>query len=273
MKDRLAIALFLLLLAGRAACAEHESMTGKMPARPHFVVIYADDLGYADFVMQTDAVVGRVLEAIDGSGAADRTLVLFTSDNGCAPYIGAADLERQGHYPSGPLRGYKSDAWEGGHRVPFIVRWPGVVKPGRVCGRLVHQADLMATFAVIVGQHLPGNAGEDSFSLLPLLQGEDREVREMAVSQSMRGLPAVRRGPWKLICGKGSGGWTQGEDDHPAQLYHLEDDLPETRNLYADRPEIVAQLNESFRRLVQEGRSTPGPAQANDVPVRWQSLP
>ena len=120
-------------------------------------------------------MVGRVLDAIDDSGAADRTLVLFTSDNGCAPYIGVADLEQQGHFPSGPLRGYKSDAWEGGHRVPFIVRWPGVVEPGSVCDRLVHQADVMATFADIVGQPLPDNAGEDSFSLLPLLEGEDRD--------------------------------------------------------------------------------------------------
>ena len=227
---------------------------------------------YADFVMQTDAVVGRVLDALDGSGAADRTFVLFTSDNGCAPYIGAGDLQRQGHYPSGPLRGYKSDVWEGGHRVPFVVRWPGVVQPGRVCRRLVHQADLMATFADIVGQELPENAGEDSFSLLPLLQGEDCEVRETAVSQSMRGLPGVRRGPWKLIFGKGSGGWSPGEDDYPAQLYQLDEDLAESRNLYADRPEVVAQLNELFRRLVEEGRSTPGSSQANDVPVRWKAV-
>jgi len=227
---------------------------------------------YADFVMETDAVAGQVIEAIDNSGAADRTLVLFTSDNGCAPYIGAADLERQGHFPSGPLRGYKSDVWEGGHRVPFIVRWPGVVEPGRVCDRLVHQADVMATFADVAGRRLPDDAGEDSFSLLPLLRGEDRDVRETAVSQSARGLLAVRRGPWKLIFGKGSGGWTKGSDAHPAQLYNLEDDLPEKQNRYADRPETVTQLDELMKRLIQNGRSTPGPARANDVPVRWRSL-
>ncbi len=223
---------------------------------------------YADFVMETDAVVGQVLEAID----AERTLVVFTSDNGCAPYIGAADLEQQGHYPSGPLRGYKSDVWEGGHRVPLIVRWPGVVRPGRICDRLVHQADLMATFAQIVGRPLPPNVGEDSFSLLPLLEGEDRDVRETAVSQSARGLLAVRRGPWKLIFGPGSGGWTKGKDAHPAQLYHLQDDLPESQNLYADRAETVTQLDALMQDLVRNGRSTPGPVQQNDVPVRWKPL-
>ena len=227
---------------------------------------------YADFVMETDAVVGRVLKAIDDAGTVGRTLVLFTSDNGCAPYIGAADLERRGHYPSGPLRGYKSDAWEGGHRVPFIVRWPGVVEPASLCERLVHQADVMATFADIVGQPLPDTAGEDSFSLLPLLHGKDPEVRETAVSQSMRGLLAVRRGPWKLIFGKGSGGWSPGEDVHPVQLYNLTNDLSEMHNLYADRPDIVTQLDELMKHLVHDGRSTPGSDQPNDVPVRWKPL-
>ena len=92
---------------------------------------------YADFVMETDAVVGRVLEALERSGTAGNTLVLFTSDNGCAPYIGAAEMEAKGHFPSGPLRGYKGDAWEGGHRVPFIARWPGSVRPDTECTRAV----------------------------------------------------------------------------------------------------------------------------------------
>ena len=101
--------------------------------------------------METDAVVGRVLEALEKSGVADNTLVVFTSDNGKAAYTGAAELEKLGHYPSGPLRGYKASVYEGGHREPFIVRWPGVVQPGSVCGQLVHQADILATLADIFG--------------------------------------------------------------------------------------------------------------------------
>ncbi len=138
--------------------------------------------------------------------------MIFTSDNGCAPYIGVKELEAKGHYPSGPLRGYKSDVWEGGHRVPFILRWPGVVQPGTVCNQLVHQADLIATFADVFDVKLPAGAGEDSYSLLPLIKGDDKPIREHAISCSIRGLPSLRQGSWKLILGKGSGGWTAGQD-------------------------------------------------------------
>lgn len=224
---------------------------------------------YADFVMETDAVVGQVLAALEKSGEADSTLLVFTSDNGCAPYIGAADLEAKGHYPSGPLRGYKSDAWEGGHRVPFVVRWPGVVKPGSTCGQLVHQADLMATFADVLGQKLPGNAGEDSFSLVPLLKGGNKPVRENAVSAGMNGTPAVRLGPWKYIPARGSGGWTKGGDQsQPVQLYNLADDIGEAENLAARQPERVAAMKALLEKLITRGRSTPGTPQKNDVKVR-----
>ncbi len=223
---------------------------------------------YADFVMETDAVVGRVLDALEASGAAASTLVVFTSDNGCAPYIGKADLEAMGHYPSGPLRGAKADAWEGGHRVPFIVRWPGVVKPGGVCGQLVSQADLLRTFAEVWGAALPDNAGEDSFSLLPLLRGEDRPVRENAVSAAMRGTPAVRSGAWKYIPAPGSGGWGEGGDQsQPVQLYNLADDIGETKNLAAAMPEKVAEMQALLEKLIIDGRSTVGAKQGNDVEV------
>lgn len=229
----------------------------------------------ADLVMETDDVVGRVLEALDAAGAADNTLVVFTSDNGFAPYVGARHLEAQGHFPSGPLRGYKADAWEGGHRVPLVVRWPGVVRPGRVCDQLVHHADLMATVADILQATLPDAAGEDSFSLLPLLRGSDQPVREDAVSHGSRGVPALRLGHWKMIFGPdGGGNWSNQSatppDGHPAQLYDLAADLGETKNLYADHPDLVAKMTARMEAIVAAGRSTPGAPQKNDVPVNWK---
>ena len=146
----------------------------------------------ADLVLETDAVVGRVLDTLEQTGVAGDTLVIFTSDNGFAPYTGAAELEARGHFPSGPLRGYKADAWEGGHRVPFLVSWPGIVKAGGVNGQLIHHADLLATLADILGAELSANAGEDSVSLLPLLRGEDTPVRKHAISQGSDGLLALR---------------------------------------------------------------------------------
>ena len=222
---------------------------------------------YGDFVMETDAVVGRVLDALENSEVVEDTLVLFTSDNGCAPYIGVKELESKGHYPSGPLRGYKADVWEGGHRVPFIVRWPGVVESGTVNHQLVHQADLLATIADIFGQNLPHDAGEDSFSLLPLLRGSEKPIRLHAVSCSSQGLPSIRTGSWKLILGPGSGGWGKGGDDQPLQLYNLLYDPGETNNLASQRPELVEEMQVVLEELIARGRSTTGPRQNNDVDV------
>jgi arylsulfatase A len=240
---------------------------------------------YADFVMQTDAAVGDVLRALDATGAAGETLVILTSDNGCAPYVGTAvsenprdsydrmgavaDLEKRGHNPSGPLRGHKSDAWEGGHRVPFIVRWPKVVRAGSVCDQLVCQTDLMATLAEIIGVKLPDNAGEDSFSLMPLLKGEDKALREHAVSASINGTPALRSGSWKYIPAPGSGGWgTGGDQSQRVQLYNMADDVGETKNLAAAMPEKVVELQALLEKLITDGRSTPGVQQPNDVEVK-----
>ena len=217
---------------------------------------------YADLVMETDAIVGRVLETLRESGAAGNTLVLFTSDNGCAPYIGVEELESKGHFPSGPLRGYKFDVFEGGHRMPFIVRWPGVVKPGTVCGQLVHQADLIATVADVLSTKLPDNAGEDSFSVLPLLKGGDKPVREHAVSCASSGVPGLRRGPWKLILGPDPKAKTG------VQLYNLDTDIGETTNLASEKPELVAEMSVLMEKLITDGRSTPGAKQKNDVEVR-----
>jgi len=217
---------------------------------------------YADLVMETDAAVGRVLAALEQSGAAKNTLVLFTADNGCASYIGVPDLEKQGHFPSGPLRGYKSSMYEGGHRVPFIVRWPGVVQPGTQCDQLVHQADLLATLAEVLGTKLPANAGEDSFSMLPLFRGGSAPVRENSVSCASAGTPGFRLGSWKLVLAADPKAGTE------VELYDLATDLGEMKNLAAENPARVAELKSRFEQLISRGRSTPGAPQPNDVEVR-----
>lgn len=224
---------------------------------------------YADFVMETDAVVGKIMTALQDNKIAGETLVIFTSDNGCAPYIGVDELEAKGHYPSGTLRGYKADAWEGGHRVPFIVRWDGVTEPNSICDALIHQADLLATLADLLNKKLPENAGEDSFSLLPLLRGNKEPIRQTAVSCSIRGVPSVRDGDWKYIPAAGSGGWGKGGDQsQPEQLYHLGVDIGESKNLATIHPARVTQMQALLESLITAGRSNPGPNQQNDVKVR-----
>jgi arylsulfatase A-like enzyme len=229
---------------------------------------------YADFVMETDAMVGRVLDAIDKSGAAGNTLVFLASDNGCAPYIGVKELEAKGHFPSAYFRGYKSDAWDGGHHIPFIARWPEVTKAGSQCAQLVCQNDLMATCAQIIGAKLPDNAGEDSVSLLPLLQGTDQPVRPDLVHHSIEGKFAIREGKWKLLLCPGSGGWGAPNDaaakkQHlpPVQLYDMAADIGEKNNLQAQHPEIVQRLTKLLEKYVADGRSTPGAPQKNDTLV------
>ena len=222
---------------------------------------------YADFVMETDWAVGRVLAELDKAGVARDTLVLATSDNGCSPAANVAELERQGHYPSAQFRGYKSDIWDGGHRVPFIARWPAKVRPGGTSGQLVCLTDLTATAAEVVGIALPENAGEDSFSFLPDLLGTGHSARTSVVHHSIQGRFAVREGPSKLCLCRGSGGWGKDGDDAPVQLYDLSSDVGEKTNLRAARPEEVEQLTALLTRIVSEGRSTPGKPQRNDVTV------
>lgn len=227
---------------------------------------------YADFMLETDAAIGRLLSAVDEAGIAGNTLVIITSDNGHASYAGGKDLETKGHYPSGPLRGYKFDAWEGGHRVPFIARWPGNIPAGFRCDQLVHQADVLATVADLLDYELPANAGEDSFSLIPLFAQRDRPIREHAVSQSPQGSLALRKGKWKLILGPGGRSVRKGGDQAERKsrhLFNLATDLGEETDLTADHPEMVAELEALMDKLVKNGRSTPGPEQKNDVEVRW----
>jgi arylsulfatase A-like enzyme len=230
---------------------------------------------YGDFVMQTDAVVGDVLAALEKHGLADNTLVIFTSDNGCSPQAGTPELEKQGHFASAQFRGYKADIWDGGHRVPFFARWPGKIKPGTQSSQLICHTDFMATCAELLAARLPANAGEDSVSILSALRGTDRApLREAVVHHSINGLFSIRQGTWKLELCPGSGGWGKPGDVDAAksglpevQLYDLGTDIAETRNLHAENPAVVARLNSLLERYVADGRSTPGPKQANDVAV------
>lgn len=232
---------------------------------------------YADFVMQTDAAVGEVLAALDRHGLAGDTLVLFTADNGCSPAAGVAGLEERGHFPSGPHRGYKADIWEGGHRVPFLARWPGKVKAGSRSDGTICLTDLLATCADLFDLKLPDSAGEDSVSFLPLLLGEaSPPPRGAVVHHSIEGRFAIRQGPWKLALCPGSGGWGKPGDAEagrkglpPVQLYDLAADPGESANVQHEHPEIVARLTALLDRYVADGRSTPGAPQRNDVPVRF----
>jgi arylsulfatase A-like enzyme len=230
---------------------------------------------YGDYVMETDWAVGEVLSAIEKAGIAQNTLVIFTSDNGCSPAAGTAKLEQQGHFASAEFRGYKSDIWDGGHRIPFIVRWPGKVKPDTRCSKLVCLTDLMATCAEMLGETLPPEAGEDSFSFLPLLLGKDANPRQAIIHHSIAGRFAIRDGQWKLEICAGSGGWGKpgdadaGKRGLPSvQLYDLSTDVGETRNVQAEHKDIVERLTAMLNKAVADGRTTPGPKQSNDANIQ-----
>lgn len=232
---------------------------------------------YGDFLMETDWAVGEVIKAIDASGAGSNTLVIVTSDNGCARYIGVDKLEAQGHFPSAQFRGYKPDIYEGGHRIPFIARWPNHIKPGTKSDQLTCLVDLIATCADIVGVKLPANAGEDSVSILPALLGKaESPLREAVVNHSGNGSFAIREGRWKLeICADSRAphaGSKEPETLPPAQLYDLTKDEGERLNQASAHPEIVERLTKLLERYIANGRSTAGPLQTNDTKIVIQKM-
>ena len=255
---------------------------------------------YGDFIMETDAVVGRVLATLDRTGAAKNTLVIAASDHGAALYAGRKrkatyaqlkELEKEGHYSSGPYRGYKFSVYEGGFRIPCVARWPGVTAPGGSCDALIGLQDLLATSAEIAGEKLDAEEAPDSVSFLPLLKNPAAKgARETLVVQ---GAPAMafHSGPWKLALCPGSGcagrygnsppqeeAWKKALGDYgkkPAnrkelerapfvQLFRLDRDPGETKNLAAAHPEKVRELFQAINQQITAGRSTPGPRIAND---------
>jgi arylsulfatase A len=248
---------------------------------PHFPVVPAAEFrgrsgagDYGDFVVQTDWTVGRVLEALDRTGLAENTLVIFTSDNG--PEVveikpGAYDRARnEGHFSFGDWRGTKRDVWEGGHRVPFIVRWPGRVPAGAVRSETVSHVDFLATVADVLGVAVPEGAGEDSASVLPLWRGEkpERPAHEAYVHHSGSGKLAIRQGDWVLIdAASGDDNGRSGEpawlkeargytaNTYPGELYDLASDPGQVRNRYGEQPERVAAMKALLEKYRAEGRS------------------
>ena len=216
---------------------------------------------YGDYVTEHDWSIGRILAAVKRNGLADNTLIIVTSDNGChAEPIGLQ--EKYDHLGNYIYRGQKSDAWDGGHRIPFIASWPGVIEPGSRCDKTVCLTDLLATAAGICDVDLPSDAGEDSYNILPYMRGDqEKTIREATVHHSISGEFAIRKDQWKLVACRGSGGWSLKEADVPTdappmQLYDMASDPEEQKNLYYEQSEVAEELLGILDRYREGDRST-----------------
>ena len=227
---------------------------------------------YGDFLMETDWVVGEVLSELEQQGIAKNTIVIFTADNGCSPAAGIPKLIEKGHVPNGPWRGHKADIYEGGHRVPFLLRWPEKVQAGSESTKTICLTDCFATIAQVLGKKLAAEDGVDSFSFLNSATGKKADNRAPVIHHSINGSFAIRDGEWKLCVCPGSGGWsaprpnkaTKDPSLHQVQLFNLNDDPKETSNLAVDQPERVKMMIAQLVEIIARGRSTPGAAQTFD---------
>lgn len=218
---------------------------------------------YGDFVMQVDALLGRIMQTLEETGAAANTLLIFTSDNGA--HWTPEDKQKFPHRANAHWRGQKADIHDAGHRVPFLARWPGHIKAGTVSNQLGCLTDLTATAAELTGARLPAGAAEDSYSWLSAALGAAtrRPAREAIVHHSAQGLFAIRRGDWKLCLGRGSGGFSAPQKIEPkagepaGELYDLRQDPGETNNLYLREPARVAELSALLQQYQDNGRSRP----------------
>jgi arylsulfatase A-like enzyme len=239
-------------------------------ASPHTPVLPTGDFQgatgigvYGDFVAQTDSAVGELLRTLDATGLAGDTLVLFTSDNGPAPLGGIAEAKAHGHDASGGWRGTKFDIYEGGHRVPFVVRWPGHVPAGTTSTLPIGLQDIFASVAEAIGEPLPASSAEDSISFAPSLRAPSITRRtEGLVHHSQLGAFAIRHGKWKLCLTPGSGGQSAprpGTDEERGlplmQLYDLDADPRETRNLIGEHPDIAERLQAMLKQYEVTGRT------------------
>lgn len=243
---------------------------------PHAPIIPNDEFGgksmagpYGDFVFQTDDACGRILKAIEDIGQTDNTIVIFTSDNGPENYAYARD-EKYDHWSSAPLRGLKRDIYEGGHRVPLLIRWPGVTKPGSVSDALISQVDFMATLAALVDFELPNDSAEDSHNFLPYLSGLNEEgPRKSMVHNTKPDQYALREGDWLLIDAKSGytahrapDSWNSkhrqpADDDLPVELYYLKEDIGQRNNQAAQHPHRVESMQMLLTQIRTQGHSAP----------------
>ncbi len=237
-----------------------------------------------DFVRQLDTLVGHVLDLLADLKIDDETLVLFNSDNGPETMHMAWMRQDHNHDPAGGWRGVKRDAWEGGHRVPFIARWPGRIPKGKVSDQMTNTTDIFATLASVVGFKLPDDAATDSFDMLPAMLGRQdprNSIRPHLLTQSFRGEFQIRQGKWKYLDHKGSGGnnydrgamkkyaLAETEPEAPGQLYDLQKDPGETTNLFFKESAKRKQLQALLKKLKETGRSAP----ADRVPIGIQNIP
>lgn len=242
---------------------------------PHAPVIPNDEFDgkskagpFGDFVFQTDDACGRIIKAIEEIGETDNTIVIFTADNGPEAYAYARD-QRFDHWSSKPFRGLKRDIYEGGHHVPFLIKWPGVTKPGSVSDALISQTDLMATFAAFTGYELPGTSAEDSFDFLPYLKGETKSApRTTMVHNTKANHYAIRDGDWLLIDAKtgylrqAPKVWNEkhkqpADDKQAVELFRFPEDIQQRHNLAENHPEKVAKMQALLKKLRDQGHSAP----------------
>ncbi|MCU0749142.1 MAG: arylsulfatase [Akkermansiaceae bacterium] len=222
---------------------------------------------FGDFVCETDDSVGQLLQALEDAGLSDNTLVIFSADNGPEHYAWERD-EKHDHWSAHPLRGLKRDIYEGGHRVPTIIKWPGVTPAGKVSHALISQIDFMATIAAALGFELPADAAEDSHNQLPLLKGETATVRSTHIHNTKVNHYAIRHGKWLLINADTGylrnppASWNQkhgmpADDKSPVELYDLENDIGQKHNLAAQHPERVTELQALLKKIRTQGHSAP----------------
>lgn len=239
---------------------------------------------YGDFVMEIDHYVGKLLGQLDSLGLSENTLVVFTSDNGCSPMANFEVLAEKDHHPSAWFRGHKADIFEGGHRVPTIVKYPKLIQPGSTSDTTICLTDFYATFAEIANVSVGEDQGLDSYSMVPLLSDTSQShfQREATIHSSINGSFAIRRGIWKLNLCPGSGGWSYPRPQKAideklplVQLYNLASDPGEKENVYDQHPQKVKELYDRLMTIINQGRSTPGSPQKNDpngYGPEWTSL-